>query len=72
MLWALNDLTIVGSWCYGVNDWPRITAQIATGRLPVERVITDRLSIDQATSGFERLTTAGADDMKVLVATSTN
>ena len=22
MLWALNDLKIVGSWCYGVNDWP--------------------------------------------------
>lgn len=71
MLWALNDLTIVGSWCYGVNDWPRITSQVSTGRLPVERIITDRLSIDQATSGFERLTAAGADDMKVLVATST-
>jgi (R,R)-butanediol dehydrogenase/meso-butanediol dehydrogenase/diacetyl reductase len=71
MLWALNDLTIVGSWCYGVNDWPRITAQVSTGRLPVERIITDRLSIDQAASGFERLTAAGADDMKVLVTTST-
>ena len=56
MLWALNDLTIVGSWCYGVNDWPRIAAQISTGRLPVERIITGRLSIDEATSGFERLT----------------
>ena len=33
MLWALNDLTIVGSWCYGVNDWPRIASQISTGRL---------------------------------------
>jgi (R,R)-butanediol dehydrogenase/meso-butanediol dehydrogenase/diacetyl reductase len=54
-----------------VNDWPRITAQVSTGRLPVERIITDRLSIDQAASGFERLTAAGADDMKVLVTTST-
>jgi hypothetical protein len=32
-------------------------------------VITGRLSIDEATTGFERLTAATADDMKVLIAT---
>jgi (R,R)-butanediol dehydrogenase/meso-butanediol dehydrogenase/diacetyl reductase len=68
MLWTLNDLTIVGTWCYGVNDWPRITAQIAAGRLPVERVVTDRLPIDEAESGFERLVSGSAADMKVLIA----
>lgn len=36
MLWTLNDLTIVGTWCYGVNVWPQVIAQIEAGRLPVE------------------------------------
>ena len=40
MLWALNDLTIVGTWCYWVYDFDRIAAQIAAGDLPVERVVT--------------------------------
>jgi len=67
MLWALNDLTILGSWCYGVNDWPRVAAQIAAGRLPVERVVTGHLAIEDAESGFERLTTDSPQDMKLLI-----
>jgi len=70
MLWALNDLTIVGSWCYGVNDWPRVAAQIASGRLPVERIVTGRLPLEQAEAGFERLTSESPDEMKVLIGTS--
>ena len=69
MLWALNDLTIVGSWCYGVNDWPRVAAQIASGRLPVERIITGRLPMEDAESGFERLSSDATEDMKVLIST---
>jgi (R,R)-butanediol dehydrogenase / meso-butanediol dehydrogenase / diacetyl reductase len=70
MLWALNDLKIVGSWCYGVNDWPRVAAQIASGRLPVERIVTGRLAMDEAESGFERLSSGATDDMKVLISTN--
>ena len=40
MLWCLNELTIVGTWCYWVYDFDRIAAQIAAGDLPVERVVT--------------------------------
>jgi (R,R)-butanediol dehydrogenase/meso-butanediol dehydrogenase/diacetyl reductase len=69
MLWALNDLKIVGSWCYGVNDWPRVAAQIASGRLPVERIITGRLPMEDAESGFERLSSDATEDMKVLIST---
>jgi (R,R)-butanediol dehydrogenase/meso-butanediol dehydrogenase/diacetyl reductase len=69
MLWALNDLTIVGSWCYGVNDWPRVAAQIAAGRLPVERVITGRLPMNEADAAFERLSSGATEDMKVLIST---
>ena len=43
MLWALNDLTIVGTWCYWVYDFDRIAAQIAAGDLPVERVVTSNV-----------------------------
>jgi (R,R)-butanediol dehydrogenase/meso-butanediol dehydrogenase/diacetyl reductase len=67
MLWALNDLKIVGSWCYGVNDWPRVAAQIASGRLPVERIVTSRLPMDDATAGFDRLSSGATEDMKVLI-----
>jgi (R,R)-butanediol dehydrogenase/meso-butanediol dehydrogenase/diacetyl reductase len=69
MVWALNDLTIVGTWCYGVNDWPRLVAQIASGRLPVERVITERTTLNEASSAFARLASGTADDLKVLIST---
>src|SRR4029079_3987133 len=55
MLWALNDLTIVGTWCYWVYDFDRIAAQIAAGALPVERVITGTAALDDAPHAFERL-----------------
>jgi (R,R)-butanediol dehydrogenase/meso-butanediol dehydrogenase/diacetyl reductase len=70
MLLAVNDLTIVGTWCYGVNDWPRVTAQIAAGRLPVERIVTGRTSIDEVETAFEQLSSGVASDMKVLVSTA--
>jgi (R,R)-butanediol dehydrogenase / meso-butanediol dehydrogenase / diacetyl reductase len=70
MVWALNDLTIVGTWCYGVNDWPRLVAQVASGRLPVERVITGRTTLSEASSAFARLASGSADDLKVLISTA--
>ena len=70
MLWALNDLKIVGSWCYGVNDWPRVAAQIASGRLPVER---DRHRPPRHGGGGIGLRAADLgrrpEDMKVLIST---
>ena len=70
MLWALNDLKIVGSWCYGVNDWPRVAAQIASGRLPVERSSPAGSRWTMRESGFERLTSGATEDMKVLISTN--
>ena len=52
MLWALNDLTIVGTWCYWVYDFDRIAAQIAAGDLPVERVVTSSVTLDDAPDAF--------------------
>ena len=67
MLWALNDLTIVGTWCYWVYDFDRIAAQIAAGDLPVERVVTSNVTLDGAPDAFARLASGTADEIKVLV-----
>jgi len=67
MLWALNDLTIVGTWCYWVYDFDRIAAQIGAGSLPVERVVTSRVTLDDAPDAFARLASGTADEIKVLI-----
>jgi (R,R)-butanediol dehydrogenase/meso-butanediol dehydrogenase/diacetyl reductase len=67
MLWALNDLTIVGTWCYWVYDFDRIAAQIAAGDLPVERAITSTVTLDGAPDAFARLASGSADEIKVLI-----
>jgi (R,R)-butanediol dehydrogenase/meso-butanediol dehydrogenase/diacetyl reductase len=67
MLWALNDLTIVGTWCYRVYDFDRIAAQIAAGDLPVERVVTSSVALDSAPDAFALLASGTADEIKVLV-----
>jgi (R,R)-butanediol dehydrogenase/meso-butanediol dehydrogenase/diacetyl reductase len=67
MHWALNDLTIVGTWCYWVYDFDRIAAQIAAGDLPVERIVTSEVDLDEAPDAFARLASGAADEIKVLV-----
>jgi (R,R)-butanediol dehydrogenase/meso-butanediol dehydrogenase/diacetyl reductase len=67
MLWSLNDLTIVGTWCYWVYDFDRIAAQIGAGSLPVERVITSNVTLDEAPDAFARLASGAADEIKVLI-----
>jgi (R,R)-butanediol dehydrogenase / meso-butanediol dehydrogenase / diacetyl reductase len=67
MLWALNDLTIVGTWCYWVYDFDRIAAQIAAGDLPVERVVTSSVTLDSAPDAFGQLASGRADEIKVLI-----
>ena len=67
MQWALNDLTIVGTWCYWVYDFDRIAAQIAAGDLPVERVVTSSVGLEGAPDAFALLASGKADEIKVLV-----
>ena len=55
MLWSLNDLTIVGTWCYWVYYFDRIAAQIGARSLPVERVVTSDATLDEAPDVFARL-----------------
>jgi (R,R)-butanediol dehydrogenase / meso-butanediol dehydrogenase / diacetyl reductase len=71
MVWAEHDLSIIGTWCFRVFDFPRITSQIASGAIPVERVITARTTLERAVpDGFDRLVDPEGDELKVLVAAS--
>ncbi len=65
---ALKDLTLVGTWCYPVNDFGRVVGLVASGRLPVERVISSVVPLDEAVSGgFDQLITRGSGEVKVLI-----
>jgi threonine dehydrogenase-like Zn-dependent dehydrogenase len=50
-----------------VQDWPRIIAAVATGRLPVERVITGRVALEDAVQGFDSLVDPEGDEIKIQV-----
>ncbi len=68
MVWAENDLTIVGTWCYRVYDWQRIAALIQSGAFPVERVITGEIGMDDIVpEGFEVLVDPEGSAIKILV-----
>ena len=65
---ALKDLTMAGTWCYPVQDFPRIVALVASGKLPAERVISSVVPLESAvTGGFDRLITRGTGEVKVLI-----
>jgi (R,R)-butanediol dehydrogenase/meso-butanediol dehydrogenase/diacetyl reductase len=68
MLLAQRDLALVGTWCYPVTDFPRIAGLIASGRFPVEKIVTARIAIDDIIEqGFETLLSPAGDQVKVLV-----
>jgi (R,R)-butanediol dehydrogenase/meso-butanediol dehydrogenase/diacetyl reductase len=63
-----KDITLEGSWCYETTMWPRVIALVASGKLPVERVISKRIALDDAVrEGFEVLTAPGSAALKILI-----
>ena len=65
---SLKDLSIIGTWCYPIYDWPRVIGLVAGGRFPVEKVVSRRIdSEDVVPAGFEALLDPEGDEMKVLV-----
>jgi (R,R)-butanediol dehydrogenase / meso-butanediol dehydrogenase / diacetyl reductase len=68
MVWSENELTIAGTWCYHVYDWPRIAAMIERGSFPVERIVTSRIDLEETVpAGFEVLVDPRGSEIKVLV-----
>jgi (R,R)-butanediol dehydrogenase / meso-butanediol dehydrogenase / diacetyl reductase len=67
-LLAVKDMTLIGTWCYPVQDFSRIVGLVAAARLPVERVISSVVPLESAvTGGFDRLVTRGTGEVKVLI-----
>ncbi|MEV7042364.1 2,3-butanediol dehydrogenase [Amycolatopsis sp. NPDC051061] len=63
-----RDLSLVGTWCYPVYDFPRIISLVGTGRFPVERVLTEVIDVDDVVPrGFDRLLDPAGDAQKLLV-----
>jgi (R,R)-butanediol dehydrogenase/meso-butanediol dehydrogenase/diacetyl reductase len=68
MVWAENDLNIVGTWCYRVYDWQRIAALIQSGAFPVEKVVTGEIGMDGIVpEGFDVLVDPEGSAIKILV-----
>ncbi|MFI5615144.1 2,3-butanediol dehydrogenase [Amycolatopsis sp. NPDC051903] len=68
MALSQRDLSLVGTWCYPVFDFPRIISLVATGRFPVERVLTEVIAVDDVVAGgFDRLLDPEGDAQKLLV-----
>ena len=63
-----KGLNLVGCWGNDITLGPRLVAMIASGRFPVERIITGRVSLKDAVSnGFEALTRKDNDHLKILI-----
>ncbi|QWT24534.1 2,3-butanediol dehydrogenase [Subtercola sp. PAMC28395] len=68
MVLSEHDITLSGTWCYPVTDWPRIIDLISRGRYPVEKVVSAQISMDDIVAkGFETLLSPTGDQVKVLV-----
>lgn len=69
--WTLKDLTICGTWSFNYYDTSRILEQVASGQLPVERIVTSRIGLENVVEeGVETLADPGGRQVKVLVDTS--
>jgi (R,R)-butanediol dehydrogenase/meso-butanediol dehydrogenase/diacetyl reductase len=67
MVLSEHDITLTGTWCYPVTDFPRIISLIAAG-LPVEKVVSAQIAMEDIVSGgFEPLLSPTGDQIKVLV-----
>ena len=63
-----HDITLTGTWCYPVTDWPRIVDLIGRRGLPVEKVVTAQVPMDDVVAkGFEVLLDPAGDQVKVLI-----
>ena len=63
-----KGLHLVGCWGNDITLGPRLVAMIASGKFPVEQIITGRVSLDDAVvKGFDALTAPGNDHLKILI-----
>jgi (R,R)-butanediol dehydrogenase / meso-butanediol dehydrogenase / diacetyl reductase len=66
---TLRDISIRGANCFEVTSWPRVIGLIASGAMPVERVVTSEVPLEEGvSSGFEALVDPQSDQIKVMLA----
>jgi (R,R)-butanediol dehydrogenase/meso-butanediol dehydrogenase/diacetyl reductase len=62
-----KDVSLIGSWCYLITDWPRIIRLIGSGKYPVGKAVTAQIPLrDVVTRGFDVLINPRGDQLKVL------
>jgi (R,R)-butanediol dehydrogenase/meso-butanediol dehydrogenase/diacetyl reductase len=63
-----KDLTLFGSWCWNMTDWPRIIRMVAAGQYPVAKAVTAEIPLEEVVvKGFDTLIDPQGDELKVLV-----
>jgi (R,R)-butanediol dehydrogenase/meso-butanediol dehydrogenase/diacetyl reductase len=63
-----KDLTLRGANCFPVASWPRVIRLIASGAMPVERVVTGRVALaDAVEGGFDALADPSTDHVKIIL-----
>jgi (R,R)-butanediol dehydrogenase/meso-butanediol dehydrogenase/diacetyl reductase len=68
MKWALKDITVEATWCFPTYSFPRVAAMIESGVLPVEKVATAQIDMDNVVrDGFEALLDPAGHHLKILV-----
>jgi (R,R)-butanediol dehydrogenase/meso-butanediol dehydrogenase/diacetyl reductase len=65
---AESELTLYGSWCFKITDWPRIIRLVARGEYPITKTLSSVIELDDVvTAGFDTLVDPNGSDMKILV-----
>lgn len=73
MLLTQRDISLLGCYCYPVQIWPRVLGMIDSGVLPVRKIVTSTVGLEDAVKGgFESLLDPAGNQMKVLVRISAN
>lgn len=65
---TFKDIDIRGSWAYPTHYWPRVIRLISSGLLPAHKVVTKRITLDEAiTEGFDALLDPAGKHLKILI-----
>jgi (R,R)-butanediol dehydrogenase / meso-butanediol dehydrogenase / diacetyl reductase len=65
---TFRDVSLKGVNCFPVTSWPRVIRLIASGRLPVQRIVTGQVDLASAVEdGFDALLDPGSEHIKILV-----
>jgi (R,R)-butanediol dehydrogenase/meso-butanediol dehydrogenase/diacetyl reductase len=68
LTWVFKDIIVRGSICYPSDSWPRVMAMIASGRFPVEKLVTSIIALeDTMPLGFKRLLDPAGGELKILL-----